>query len=83
MIVCSCNVLSHRAVRTALDGPNPPRTPCQVHRHLGCKAQCGRCVRSIRELIDEAKANPAPAAKVALARLFSPITAAVPQYDLT
>jgi bacterioferritin-associated ferredoxin len=53
MILCSCNVLSDNAVREALESLNPPRTPSQVHRHLGCKAQCGRCVRSLRELIDE------------------------------
>jgi bacterioferritin-associated ferredoxin len=69
MILCSCNVLSDRQVRETLASPSPPRTPSQVHRHLGCKAQCGRCARSMRELIDEAKQAPAaldlPAAKVA------------------
>ncbi|MGA7328835.1 MAG: (2Fe-2S)-binding protein [Rhodomicrobium sp.] len=69
MILCSCNVLSDQSVRNALDTPNPPRTPCQVHRHLGCKAQCGRCARSIRQVMDEAASTGAnaqpPAAKVA------------------
>jgi bacterioferritin-associated ferredoxin len=55
MILCSCNVLSDRAIREVLASPNPPRTPCQVHHHLGCKARCGRCVRTMREMIDEAK----------------------------
>ncbi|MGO9546719.1 MAG: bacterioferritin-associated ferredoxin [Rhodomicrobium sp.] len=58
MILCSCNVLCDRAVRDALACPNPPRTPGQVHRHLGCRAQCGRCARSMREIIDEAKQAP-------------------------
>jgi bacterioferritin-associated ferredoxin len=69
MIVCSCNVLSDAAIRTALTQPNPPRIPRQVHRHLGCKAQCGRCLRSIREMMDEIRpekpAADAPEAKVA------------------
>jgi bacterioferritin-associated ferredoxin len=53
MILCSCNVISDNDVREALESPNPPRTPSQVHRHLGCKAQCGRCVRSLREVMEE------------------------------
>jgi bacterioferritin-associated ferredoxin len=53
MILCSCNVLTCHAVREVLGGPNPPRTPAQVHRHLGCKPQCGRCLLSIREILDE------------------------------
>jgi bacterioferritin-associated ferredoxin len=54
MILCSCNVISDNDVREALASPNPPRSPSQVHRHLGCKAQCGRCVRSLREVMEEA-----------------------------
>ena len=54
MIICSCSVLSDKQVRAVLDSPNPPRTPCQVHRHLGCEPQCGRCVRSMREIINRA-----------------------------
>lgn len=55
MIVCSCNVLSDHEVRAALDAPTPPRTPAQVHRHLGCKPQCGRCLCTIRKILDEAE----------------------------
>ncbi len=55
MIICSCSVLSDKQVQAALDAPNPPRTPCQVHRHLGCEPQCGRCVRSMREILDRAR----------------------------
>jgi bacterioferritin-associated ferredoxin len=69
MIVCSCNVLTDRAVREALSSAAPPQTPSQVHRHLGCKAQCGRCVRTMREIMEEARperpAVQAPASKVA------------------
>jgi bacterioferritin-associated ferredoxin len=59
MIICSCSVLSDYQVREALEGPNPPRTPCQVHRNLGCQPQCGRCVKSMRKLIEDAKAESA------------------------
>jgi bacterioferritin-associated ferredoxin len=68
MIICSCNVISDKQVRKALAGANPPRTPAQLHRHLDCKPQCGRCACSMRKIFDEAKAeSPAqePEAKVA------------------
>ncbi len=67
MIICSCSVLSDKQVSAALDSPNPPRTPCQVHRHLGCEPQCGRCVRSMREVINRGLKTAASAlgAKVA------------------
>ncbi|ADP70901.1 BFD domain protein (2Fe-2S)-binding domain protein [Rhodomicrobium vannielii ATCC 17100] len=69
MIICSCNVLSDEAVRSAMSSPNPPRTPCQVHRHFGCTAKCGRCTRSLRDAMDDGRAEQPmeqmPVAKVA------------------
>ena len=56
MIVCSCNVLSDRDVRTAVNGSEPPRTTGQVYGCLGCSPQCGRCARTIRRIMDEAVA---------------------------
>jgi len=56
MIVCSCNVLSDQDVLAALDGGEAPRTTGQVYGCLGCSAQCGRCARTIRRIIDEALA---------------------------
>jgi len=53
MIVCSCNVLSDDDVRTAVAAPRAPRTAGQVYGCLGCSAQCGRCARTIRKIIDE------------------------------
>ncbi|MBN9052121.1 MAG: (2Fe-2S)-binding protein [Rhizobiales bacterium] len=53
MIVCSCNVISDEAVRTACR-TRSPRTPGQVYGCLGCSAQCGRCARSIRKIMDDA-----------------------------
>jgi bacterioferritin-associated ferredoxin len=61
MIVCSCNVLSDRDVRATLAKPeSAPRTTCQVYRCLGCSAQCGRCARTIRQIMDEALAAGSP-----------------------
>lgn len=53
MIVCSCNVLTDHDVRTAVN-TSAPRTTGQVYGCLGCSAQCGRCARSIRKIMDEA-----------------------------
>ena len=58
MIVCSCNVLSSGAIRSCLNpGPGCPRTPAQVYECLGCSAQCGRCARTIRSIMDKALAE--------------------------
>jgi len=56
MIVCSCNVLSDTDVRTAVRAAEAPRSTGQVYGCLGCSAQCGRCARSIRRIMDEALA---------------------------
>jgi bacterioferritin-associated ferredoxin len=55
MIVCSCNVLSDHDVRATLAAAErAPRTTGQVYHCLGCSAQCGRCARTIRRIMDEA-----------------------------
>lgn len=57
MIVCSCNVLSDRQIRSAVTETQAPvRTVGQVYRCLGCSAQCGRCARTIRKLLDDVNA---------------------------
>lgn len=58
MIVCSCNVISDRQIRDAVNETQPAvRTAGQVYRCLGCSAQCGRCARMIRKLIDDVNAG--------------------------
>jgi bacterioferritin-associated ferredoxin len=57
MIVCSCNVLTDHDVRTALGAARTPRTTGQVYGCLGCSAQCGRCARTIRRILDVAIAG--------------------------
>ena len=55
MIVCSCNVFSDHDVRATLAaGDAAPRTTGQVYHCLGCSPQCGRCLRTIRKIMDEA-----------------------------
>jgi bacterioferritin-associated ferredoxin len=55
MIVCSCNVFTDHDVRATLStGSEIPRTTGQVYNCLGCSAQCGRCARTIRRIMDEA-----------------------------
>ena len=55
MIVCSCNVITDHDVRNAVaEASDLPRTAGQVYGCLGCSAQCGRCARTIRKIMDEA-----------------------------
>jgi bacterioferritin-associated ferredoxin len=56
MIVCSCNVISDQDVRSTLHhaAKARPRTTGQVYGCLGCSAQCGRCARTIRKIMDDA-----------------------------
>ena len=55
MIVCSCNVLTDHDVRSTLSlEASAPRTAGEVYGCLGCSPQCGRCVRTIRRIMDEA-----------------------------
>ena len=52
MIVCSCNVLSDTDVRTVAKTATR-RTTGYVYSCLGCRARCGRCARTIREIMNE------------------------------
>jgi bacterioferritin-associated ferredoxin len=55
MIVCSCNVLSDHDVRSAVSSAEDlPRNAKQLYGCLGCSAECGRCARTIKTIIDEA-----------------------------
>lgn len=57
MIVCHCNVLTKAAILEAI-GRNPlsmPHSPVQVHKCLGCAPQCGRCLTTVRALLEEAR----------------------------
>jgi len=50
MVVCICNAIRERDVRTA--ARNGSRTACQAYRTMGCEAKCGQCVPVARAIID-------------------------------
>ncbi len=55
MIVCSCNVISDHDVRSAVSTADDVlRHAKQVYDCLGCSAECGRCARTIKTIIDDA-----------------------------
>ena len=56
MIVCSCNVISDHQVRS-VTVERTVRATSEVYRCLGCSAECGRCARTIRQIMDEALAK--------------------------
>ena len=64
MIVCSCNVLTDRAIRTVLDTdlPKRPRTAGQVYKCMGCRPECGRCLPTIQRIIVDHGAGACPGA---------------------
>ncbi|MET4024024.1 (2Fe-2S)-binding protein [Bradyrhizobium sp. S3.2.12] len=55
MIVCSCNALSDHDVRHAVNTTHDSlHNAKQIYDRLGCNAECGRCARTIKTIIDEA-----------------------------
>jgi bacterioferritin-associated ferredoxin len=55
MIVCSCNIISDHDVRATVDQADDVlRHAKHVYECLGCSVECGRCVRSVKAIIDEA-----------------------------
>lgn len=51
MIICSCNVFSEQQVRSALANATQQMRMSQVYACLGSGAQCGRCARTIKEIM--------------------------------
>ena len=72
MIVCSCNVISDHQVRS-VTAERTVRATSEVYRCLGCSAECGRCARTIRRIMDEALAEPASPQTCACASPERPI----------
>ncbi|HET6377717.1 MAG TPA: (2Fe-2S)-binding protein [Methylocella sp.] len=60
MIVCSCNVISDENVRNALSSGRCSRTPGAVYKCLGCSPSCGRCIATVKAIINEAVPEEAP-----------------------
>ena len=53
MIICSCNVLNDKAIRSMVATATSRPTISQVYAGLGCQAKCGRCAPSIKKIRDE------------------------------
>lgn len=52
MIICSCNVLSDKDVKSCvLESRGKALTPAEVHERLGSKPQCGCCAKTIRSIV--------------------------------
>jgi bacterioferritin-associated ferredoxin len=55
MIVCSCNILTDHDVRSAVRGSEDLQCNAkQVYNCFGCSAECGRCARTIKTILDQA-----------------------------
>ncbi len=53
MYVCLCHGFTDRQVRAAVtEGAGSPQA---VFRHFDSKPRCGKCVSTVRELVDESK----------------------------
>lgn len=57
MIVCVCNGLSERDVRTVVER-DPGVGVGDVYRRLGCRVSCGKCVPYVAELVQVAWTTP-------------------------
>jgi bacterioferritin-associated ferredoxin len=53
VVICSCNVFSDHEVRSAVETIAYRPRMSQLYACLGCRAQCGRCARAIKRIIDE------------------------------
>ena len=52
MFVCNCNGIRCAQVDEAIR--SGARKPQSVHKHHGCRAQCGRCIPEIADRIRKA-----------------------------
>ncbi|MEM6834509.1 MAG: bacterioferritin-associated ferredoxin [Sphingomonadales bacterium] len=55
MIVCVCNALNEKKIRSAVAGG--ATTPARVHAANGTKVCCGMCVPDIHNIISAEKPN--------------------------
>jgi bacterioferritin-associated ferredoxin len=52
VIVCSCNVLSDSQVRSTIANAKSCERVKHVYASLCCTAKCGRCVRTIKAMLE-------------------------------
>jgi bacterioferritin-associated ferredoxin len=56
MIVCQCNFLTASAILATIDSNGEgPRNAVEAHHCLGCKPECGRCLKTVRQLLIDAR----------------------------
>jgi len=53
MYVCLCNALTGRQIVQALT--TGARSSSSVYRSLGCRPQCGKCVPTVRQMVERHK----------------------------
>jgi bacterioferritin-associated ferredoxin len=56
MIVCSCNVVSHREIEAVVEAlvegdPDVVLTPGMVYRAIGVRPKCGTCLQHVVRLM--------------------------------
>jgi len=54
VIVCSCNVLSDAQILATLKLGATHRAAGTAYRCLGCAPRCGRCLETVRSLLEQA-----------------------------
>ena len=57
MIVCSCNVLSDRDVRTVIAASHETQRVSEIYGCLACIPACGRCAATIKRIIDATRSG--------------------------
>ena len=50
MYICICNALTDRKLKEAIAASDSQR-PGQVYAACGCRAQCGKCVNLVKDLL--------------------------------
>ena len=53
MIVCSCNVVTDRQLRSAVMKATYRPRMSQIFDYFGMRAQCGRCAHTIKRIMTE------------------------------
>ena len=51
LYICNCNGIRERDVRQAIE--QGATRPAHVFRHVGCQAECAKCVCDMRLIIDQ------------------------------
>jgi bacterioferritin-associated ferredoxin len=55
MYICICNAVTDSVIRKAVS--EGAHSLCELSARTGCSTQCGRCVNTVREVLNEALAD--------------------------